>query len=537
MDGPQQHEPTPPICKVGAYHLVAELGRGGMADLYLALAPPASGRRNRVVIKRLPGDVCDDEDEDYRAMFLDEARLARRLRHPNIVETIEVGKDGGSYFIVMEFLDGQPLSRIRQLKRDAKATPLSIELRIMSDVLAGLHYLHEVVDEEGAGLDVVHRDVTPENVFVTYSGQVKVKDFGIAKAAIRQADTRLGVVKGKLSYLAPESLRGETVDRRCDIFAVGVMLWEAATGRRFWEGHEELSICRRLISGDLPTANGATDMPGEVFEVVKRALAPDPNLRYATARAMQSAIDALLASRNHSTVAVDAYLRGSFIDERRRFYQAAKALELRLEHSGRSIDLPDLGESSRTGIKVARTGTPFTDVASHPDRARSREPLSGAPEAGSETGSTTARTTPSISTSFASPSVAPSAPSKRRGPSGRILVGFGAGALLAAAWTLGRHHSNERQSAPLDAVLVHSAGSPVAAAFSSEPAFPRGASSAGASPPALEPSKNLTAPTASDAPPVAAAKPRRALAPPTPSAHRPVPPRSPQSTFFNQFGI
>src|SRR5262249_32317631 len=157
----------------------------------------------------------------------DEARLARRLAHPNIVQTIEVGKDERSHFIVMELLDGQPLSRVRKCTRNAQPTPLPIELRIASEVLSGLHHMHELQDDDGLPLDVVHREVTPQRVVVTYDGQVKIGDFGIARAAVRQAETHVGVVKGNLEYLAPECVRGEVVDRRADVFSVGVILWEA----------------------------------------------------------------------------------------------------------------------------------------------------------------------------------------------------------------------------------------------------------------------------------------------------------------------
>ena len=236
---------------LGPYQLLLQIGRGGMADVFLALAPAEPGKaRKQVVVKQLLREIV--EDDDFRAMLLDEGRLATRLSHPNVVTTFSIEEAGDERFLVMEFLDGQPLSRIRRRAKQHGGVPMAVHLRVLSDVLRGVHYLHELCDEKGASLGVVHRDVTPHNIFVTYDGHVKVVDFGIAKAASRLSSTRMGVVKGKLAYLSPESVRGEAMDRRSDVFSVGVMLWEAAVGERFWADHDELSIFRRLACGDLP---------------------------------------------------------------------------------------------------------------------------------------------------------------------------------------------------------------------------------------------------------------------------------------------
>jgi serine/threonine-protein kinase len=222
----------------------------------------------------------------------------------------------------MEFLDGQTLSRIRARARRVSNVPLSIHLRILAEVLAGLHYVHELTDERGAPLGIVHRDVTPSNVFVTYDGHVKVVDFGIAKATTRIAETRMGVLKGKLAYMSPEAVRGEAVDRRSDIFSVGVMLWEAATGLRLWQDHDEVAVYRRLATGDLPlTPAGAPPVSPFIMRIAQRALAVDPFQRYETAEEMRLEIEDLLVQLGRLTraPALSAYMESFFAVEREKF--------------------------------------------------------------------------------------------------------------------------------------------------------------------------------------------------------------------------
>jgi serine/threonine protein kinase len=190
----------------GRYVPILELGRGGMADVKLAVARGPAGFNKLLVVKTLLANI--EEDPDFVAMFLDEARLAARLNHPNVVVVNEVGEQEGRYFLAMEYLDGQPLQRVlaRAAKR-GEAFPRALWLRILCDALSGLHYAHELKEFDGTKLNVVHRDVTPENVFITYDGVVKLVDFGIAKAVGRTVETKMGVVKGKIGYLSPEQAR------------------------------------------------------------------------------------------------------------------------------------------------------------------------------------------------------------------------------------------------------------------------------------------------------------------------------------------
>jgi serine/threonine-protein kinase len=274
----------------GKYRLVAELGHGGMADVYLAVARGPVGFNKLTVIKRLKENLV--EDPEFVSMLLDEARLAARLNHPNVVQTIEVGEEGKQYFIAMEYLDGQPFHRVVVRSERKKKLPLAMSLRIIADVLSGLHYAHELTDYDGAPLNVVHRDATPHNVFVTYDGQVKVVDFGIAKAANRESETRTGIVKGKVTYMGPEHAMGQGVDRRADVFSIGVMLWEAAAGTRMWKNVPDLAIVQRLITGDIPKLRDVKpDVPDELARIIDRAVAPKPAERYASALEFQNDLE------------------------------------------------------------------------------------------------------------------------------------------------------------------------------------------------------------------------------------------------------
>lgn len=273
---------------LGRHRLLAEIGRGGMADVYLAVARGPAGFSKLVVVKQLRGSF--EADAEILAMFLDEARLAARLNHPNVVQTLEVGEDAGRHYLVMEYLDGQPLQRVYGRLREDLA--LGTRLRILGEVLAGLHYAHELVDYDGTPLGIVHRDVSPHNVIVTYDGSVKLVDFGIAKANDSQSETRTGVLKGKIVYMAPEQARGERVDRRADVFSVGMMIWEAVAGKRMWKGKTDLAILPDLIRGEIQDlAVAAPDAPAALVEVTRRALAFDPADRHPTALALQRDLD------------------------------------------------------------------------------------------------------------------------------------------------------------------------------------------------------------------------------------------------------
>jgi serine/threonine-protein kinase len=289
---------------LGKHRLLAELGHGGMAEVFLAVICGPAGFNKLLVIKQIRPQLA--EDPELLGMFLDEARLAARLNHRNVVQTNEVGQQNGRYFIAMEYLEGQPLNRVLHRFQKVGGLPLGLHLRVVSEVLAGLHHAHEVTDYDGTPLGVVHRDITPHNIFITYDGQVKVVDFGIAKALSSTSETRTGVLKGKVAYMAPEQARGEQVDRRADLFSVGVILWEAATGKRLWKGVPDLTILQRLLKGEIPTPRSVNPAVPEPLEaIILKCLARDRDERYATALDLQAELDAHLDAQEERGSARD----------------------------------------------------------------------------------------------------------------------------------------------------------------------------------------------------------------------------------------
>ncbi|EYF05766.1 serine/threonine protein kinase [Chondromyces apiculatus] len=288
----EPENPKSPELRFGKYSLIATLGQGGMADVFLAVTQGPAGFSKLHVIKRLRRADIGDEN-DIITMFLDEARLAARLNHPNVVQTNEVGDVDGEYFIAMEYLDGQPLNRIIQRMRvnGRVAGPRgeAILLKIIADTLAGLHYAHELSDYDGTPLHVVHRDCSPHNIFVTYEGHTKVVDFGIAKAATRSSQTTTGVLKGKLSYMAPEQCRAKPVDRRADIFVIGIVLWEILAGVKMWKGLADMEIVNKIFNQEIPRLTDyRPDLDPDLVRIMDRALAYDPAERYNTAAELRA---------------------------------------------------------------------------------------------------------------------------------------------------------------------------------------------------------------------------------------------------------
>jgi serine/threonine-protein kinase len=293
-----------------------------MGIVYLALAQGPAGFSKLLVVKELKPELT--EEPAFLKMFLEEARLAARLNHPNIVQTNEVGADGTRYFMAMDYLDGRGLERVRRRARHLHTTTftLAMQLRVLSEVLTGLEYAHTFEDYDGTVLGIVHRDISPQNVFVTFDGQVKLLDFGIAKTIDSAVETRAGVLKGKLSYMAPEQARGERVDARADIFGVGVMMWEALTGRALHHGESEQKILSDLIARvELPRASTLQpDVSPILDDICAKALAMDRNERYHAASAMQAELDTYINSL-HSTVGnreVGAAVRELFREDRAR---------------------------------------------------------------------------------------------------------------------------------------------------------------------------------------------------------------------------
>jgi serine/threonine protein kinase len=284
---------------MGKYTPVARLGVGGMADVFLTIARGPMGFNKLAVVKRLK----QSEEVSHVAMFLDEARLAARLNHPNIVHTYEVGEVDGKFFIAMEYLEGQSVRQITRALAD-KGQWLSDAMVafIASHVLKGLHHAHELCDFDGTPLGVVHRDVSPQNLFVTYTGEIKLLDFGIAKAAVNSTHTDTGVLKGKVRYMSPEQVGGQHVDRRLDVFSFGVVMWELLARRALYHG-EPVTILTRIMNQPVPPVRTVRpDASPELEAIAMKAVAMRPDDRYPTADAMRIELEHFLRGHDPGTL-------------------------------------------------------------------------------------------------------------------------------------------------------------------------------------------------------------------------------------------
>ena len=313
-----------PSMQLGKYRLLGELGRGGMAHVFLAMATGPARFSKLVVVKEIQASLA--HEPEFVTMFLDEARLAARLNHPNVVQTNEVGQEDYRFYMVMEYLEGQSFRTVlRRIGRgpDAPLT-LGMKLRVVCDALAGLHHAHDLTDFVGQPLGVVHRDVSPHNIFVTYSGQVKVLDFGIAKAFDSVTTTSTGVLKGKVAYMAPEHARGDRVDRRADVYAAGIVLWECVTGERLFQDQPQVAILNKLLSGDLPRIRDvAPDIDPRLEAIISKALAYRPDDRYPTAAAFAADIEDMLRAQGDMSTnrEIGVLVEGAFVKERARITQ------------------------------------------------------------------------------------------------------------------------------------------------------------------------------------------------------------------------
>ena len=301
----------------GKYVLLDRLAIGGMAEIFLARQTGLEGFEKPVVLKRIRPHLSDKKS--FVRMFLNEAKLAAQLNHHNVVQILDLGKVGDSYFIAMEYLFGRDMRRVvPKAELQGISFPIVYACKIASQVLEGLFYAHQKIDAHGQALGIVHRDVTPENIFVTFDGGVKILDFGIAKAANIVEQARAGEIKGKLSYMSPEQCAGRSLDHRSDLFSIGVVLYEWVTGFKLFTGESDVAVLKSITDGKIyrPSYFKA-DVPEAVEQILMRALEKDPDDRYQSAWEMQFELDRFLAnneftpSNNH----LATFVRQLFADE------------------------------------------------------------------------------------------------------------------------------------------------------------------------------------------------------------------------------
>jgi len=275
----------------GNYELVRKIATGGMAEVFLAKRlGELGGFSKRVAIKRMFSHMTDDPEA--RNMFLDEAKIAAQLSHPNIVQVYELGQEGEHLYIVMEYVHGRDLRRVLDTARDLGALPIHMAVSVVAQAAAGLHHAHFQHDDSGNPMNVVHRDVSPQNVLVAIDGHVKLCDFGIARAEDRLHHTKQGQFKGKISYMSPEQFETSEIDHRTDIYGLGVLLYEATTGQRLYDADTDLEMLRLLSIGDFKLPSVASPgFPPDLERIILKAIARDPDERYQTAQEFQLALE------------------------------------------------------------------------------------------------------------------------------------------------------------------------------------------------------------------------------------------------------
>ncbi len=277
------------------FHILRRLGVGGMAEVFAALATQRDGIERPVVIKRPLPDLA--AHPEFLAMFLDEARIASSLQHPNIVRVFEIVQDAGNCLIVMELVDGKSVSSLLgRLEKSGQRLESRLAAHVVARAAEGLHYAHTRSDAAGRPLKIVHRDVSPQNVLVSFSGEVKVIDFGIAHALGRVTQTRTGTRKGKTGYMAPEQARAGAIDARVDVFALGILLWELSCGRRLFVRPDDFRSMNALLVDPIPLPSSVAAVPPQLEAITMRALARDPDHRYQNAEELRAALDAFTIS-------------------------------------------------------------------------------------------------------------------------------------------------------------------------------------------------------------------------------------------------
>jgi len=468
--------------RVERYELLGEIASGGMATVYLARLTGMGGFQRFVAMKRLHPHLASERE--FVEMFLDEARIAARIHHPNVVPILEVGASQVGYYLVMEYIEGDTLARL--LARAASTgnkVPVSIALRIAIDMLSGLHAAHELRDDQNQPVNLVHRDVSPQNVLVGQDGIARITDFGVARAASRLNATRAGQLKGKIAYMAPEQAAGaEQLDRRADVFSAGVVIWESLAQKRLFKAENEAATLSRVIAEPVPLLSQVVpQVSSEVSAVVMRALDRDPDKRFPTCAAFADALEA--AAALNDKVATPREL-ASYVNEvmGAEIAQQRDAVRAWLAHGEPTA--PELASGAMSSVSAAAMSVPGFVEASRSSLSHSPPPL----------------------------------PPPPRSRTPLVLGGLLLLALLGAGGFLFARSLRPGGATPVSAQPVES---PAATAPPPSAAPPSASSSASASP--IEPAPTeapSAAPSARRAPTAGPAGAARGAAPPTPRAKK-----------------
>jgi len=524
--------------RLDRFELIAEIASGGMATVFLARLSGVAGFQRLVAIKRLHPHLA--REQEFVSMFLDEARIAARIHHPNVVPIQEVGQSDQGYYLVMDYVEGDTLAHLLARASQAGATvPAPVALRILLDALAGLHAAHELVGDEGEPLGVVHRDVSPQNILVGADGVARVVDFGVARAASRLSTTRSGQLKGKLAYMAPEQARGMEVDRRTDVFACGVVLWEALALKRLFKGTGEADTLNRVLYEAIPAPSSVRpEVPPALEAVCMKALAREPGERYPTALALADALERAAAGQDGVATArdVEAFLTRIVGQELSDTREAVRSWLSRSEPDGSAEARRSKPALDSVVTRVDRERTGFTPGSS--SRPTIERPPSGdhALPPGAE------RVSSVSSAAVATPSLTPGIARSRAEPAprtGRVLALAVVALVAAGAWGAralapgAPPASSPAAPPPSSAALppgtaTATSSSPVPAASATDPppsaAVPASAASSTSS--ASVPAASASASASASA--------RRPVAPVAPAV-RPAPPRPPPDDLRNPY--
>jgi serine/threonine protein kinase len=494
------------VRRLGRFQIIGRLATGGMAEVYLALSGELPGYRTLLVVKRILPHLASNRQ--FIGMFLDEARLAALLDHPNVVRIIEVGHDGEEYFLAMELVQGKPLSAVlRKAARERRPPSPALSAYIIAQAASGLGYAHALTDGEGRPLGVVHRDVSPQNVLLSFEGAVKLIDFGVARAFGRVAHTSPGGLKGKIEYMSPEQASAEEVDHRADVFALGVVLWEVLTGRRLYRRETELATMRAILDDPIPRPSEVADVPAELDAVVMRALRKRRDARFASAHEMAQALERFaFSNEGFSPLQVASYMKGLFSAEFLQWRKTATAaLDMEVDRGDRypRLEAPGAEPQTQGPTMALRPGLSTSGVR-------------GASEVKSTSQGGAAPSRPARSKAA---QTLPSSPSTVEPPNKRDRLWVYGGVLVLVgitgygAWMLSRSQS---------AVSPHDHPSP--------PAAPASAEGRGSSPPPALPPATPEATAAAAPKPTAAAAPKPTAMPPSaptvPAAATPPGPRT-----------
>jgi len=394
-----------PALRLGRYTIVRSLGAGGMAELFLARVDGIAGFTKLCAVKRILPHKSSNER--FVRMLLNEARLVATLDHPNIAQVHDIGVENNEYFFAMEYVHGQDLRHVLHAAPNHRLR-LENAIHVALGLCAGLHHAHEARDASGASLEIVHRDVSPSNVLVSYQGAVKLVDFGVAKAATVVSETREGIIKGKYGYMSPEQCLGAPLDRRSDLFAVGILLWEMTVGRRLYKLSGDLATLQRVVYVDAPRPSRfIPDYPPALESIVMRMLARDADKRFQTAEEAQLALEAFARNTRLqvSAVTMSIEMRKLFEDRVEAWVAAEQAGHTLADHLAIESPVAEIVSSDElSAIEIA-------PVVEQETKEAPRVTVSVAPPSAR---ATTPPTAPEIAPVSTPPTITPRASTSRR---------------------------------------------------------------------------------------------------------------------------